>query len=112
MEFLLVWLLFAIATAAVGGRTNRAGTGFLLGLLLGPFGLIIMLVSKGPRKECPFCREWVHPKAIVCPHCQRDLPAPNNQGPAAKPATPYHYKSQTNIDQVIADERERETSKS
>ncbi|MBA2847719.1 hypothetical protein G4V39_07255 [Thermosulfuriphilus ammonigenes] len=25
------------------------------------------------RRRCPFCREKVHPEAVVCPHCQREL---------------------------------------
>jgi hypothetical protein len=26
--------------------------------------------------ECPFCKEPVKVGAVVCPHCRRDLPAP------------------------------------
>ena len=27
----------------------------------------------GPKKECPYCKESIHPEAVVCPHCRREL---------------------------------------
>lgn len=74
MELFLFWIACAIAGAAVGGRVNSAGTGFILGLILGPLGLIIAFTLKGDRRKCPFCAELVKPEAKVCPHCQRDIP--------------------------------------
>lgn len=30
-------------------------------------------------RTCPFCREAIHPEALVCRSCQRELtPAPNS----------------------------------
>ena len=42
MEFLIIWLLFGIVCAAIGSNKGRSGFGwFLMGGLLGPFGLIL-----------------------------------------------------------------------
>jgi len=66
---------------------GRAGAGWGLGFLLGPLGLIIVLllpanaekveaeaVASGTMRKCPFCAEMVKAEAIVCKHCGKDLP--------------------------------------
>ena len=55
-----------------GLMKDRVLEGLFAGLLLGPFGLL-WIVLIGGRKTCPFCRNRVHDKAVVCQHCQRDL---------------------------------------
>ena len=73
-------LLFGIASSIVGSRKGMAGSGFALGALLGPIGLIIVLVSAGNRIQCPACRELIHADAIKCRHCgvaiEKPLPGP------------------------------------
>lgn len=89
MEWVLFWLLCAIFSAALASSKNRSGFGwFLLGLLFGPFGL---LVAFFPRREqpsssalgesiteetrtCPFCAETIRRAAKVCRFCNRELP--------------------------------------
>ena len=64
-----------------GGRWN---VGFVIGLLLGLLGVVVVLVAepKGTnlpdklRKQCPFCKEVIRSDAIVCKHCGRDIPSP------------------------------------
>lgn len=77
--FLLIWILFGIVTGMVMSNRNRSsGAGFLLGFLLGPFGLIIALLTKEEvapaqrTRECPHCREQMRRDASTCPHCQKD----------------------------------------
>lgn len=36
----------------------------------------ILISPVGSRRTCPFCAEKIKSAAIVCPHCQRDIPAP------------------------------------
>lgn len=48
---LILLLLCGVVGAAAASRANRAGTGLLLGLLLGPFGLLVVW----RRREC-----WIH----------------------------------------------------
>jgi len=39
--------------------------------------------SSSEERKCPFCAELVKREAVVCKHCQRDLPPP---GPESEPA--------------------------
>lgn len=50
MEIALVWFLSGIAGAAILDRYNKAGTGCLLGGLLGPIGLIIAWTMRDSSK--------------------------------------------------------------
>ena len=73
MEFVIVWIICGVIAAAIGAKKGETASGFIIGILLGPLGIIIALLSKGNRRGCPHCRELVHREATVCPHCQRDL---------------------------------------
>lgn len=75
IELLIVWVVCGFIAAAIGSRKGASGSSFVIGLLLGPLGIVIVLVSKGHRVECPHCRELMHPDASVCPHCQRAISA-------------------------------------
>jgi len=49
---LLIWLLFGVAAAIIGNNKGRSGCVWLLvGLLLGPIGLILVLLA--PRTKPP-----------------------------------------------------------
>lgn len=90
------WILCGIAGAAMLSRFNKAGTGCLLGGLLGPIGLIIAWTMRDSAKmdrekaveareaarvaaearderECPYCAERILSKARVCKHCGREV---------------------------------------
>ena len=93
---IIFWILCAIAGAAMLSRFNKAGTGCLLGGLLGPIGLIIAWTMRDTAKmdrtaaieareqarsaaefrderECPYCAERILKKARICKHCGRDV---------------------------------------
>jgi hypothetical protein len=96
------WVACMLLSAMVLSPYDKAGTGFLLGLLLGPIGFIAAIVMRmnlasaaDPRKkklvvvdgvvrdhepalrederECPHCAELIKRKAKVCKHCGRDV---------------------------------------
>jgi len=97
-----LWLLCPILGAAILSRHNKAGTGFLLGAILGPIGLLFAIVIRSnenkkeedkkhqellsvleesqvnpandkPERECPFCAETILKKAKLCKHCGKEL---------------------------------------
>ena len=81
MEIVIIWLLFAVFSALLASGKNRSGVGwFFVGLLFGPFGLLVVFfpkiepqAAKADTRRCPFCAEVVMRAAIVCKHCGRDI---------------------------------------
>lgn len=73
MWIIPAFIVCAVIGAYVGERKGQGLIGAALGLFLGPFGLFTICVTKGNRYDCPWCMEWVHEKATVCPHCGRDI---------------------------------------
>lgn len=78
MELLLglIWLVSIIIGVSVGSKKGEGCISLLMTVLLGPLWLPVVFISKGNRKQCPYCREYIDKKAIVCSHCQRDLSPP------------------------------------
>lgn len=83
MSYVAIWLLCGIVSAMIGARKGEGCGGFIVGILLGPFGILISLFSKGNRKTCPHCKELIHEDAKVCSHCQRDVPLELNSPTSA-----------------------------
>ena len=54
MVYLIIWLLFGVLTAVAANSRGRDPTGwFFIGVLLGPFGLILVLVMKPNSEDLP-----------------------------------------------------------
>lgn len=74
------WFVSGLLAAALLSGSNRAGTGCLLGALLGPLGVVIAaimrqekptapVVAAEPSKRCPECAETVLQAAKKCRFC-------------------------------------------
>ncbi len=100
MEFLIVlWLLFGVICAVVASQKGRSGClWFLIGCVIGIFGLILVLVlpSNQPRLEaesvqtgrtkvCPYCAELIRPEALACRFCGRGLTGITGSDRSANP---------------------------
>ena len=95
MAIVLIWLVFGLLGAVVGqGLSGETGGGFLMGLLLGPIGVLIAAQKKPDRNlvdrsrqqedltECYFCGRYNEVEAVVCRRCGRDvLPIAAQMGP-------------------------------
>jgi hypothetical protein len=77
---LLFWALLGalIGVAAAQKKGFSIVAGAIGGMLLGPFSLLMFLVSGvssgDRRRKCPSCAEWVQAAAKVCKHCHHELP--------------------------------------
>lgn len=69
-----IWIVSTLIATHVGFQRGFAFLGFLNGLVLGPLGLLFVLVQHDSRRyDCPHCSEKILKTASVCPKCRRDL---------------------------------------
>ena len=82
MTFLVVMLLFGVATAIIGrAKGSSAFIWFFVGSFTGPLGLIAVILYRReksePERRCPRCKKVVKLYVQVCPRCGEDLFLPD-----------------------------------
>ena len=80
MEYIILWIVCGIGSAAIASSKGRSTFGWLvLGLLFGPIAVLIVGLMAKPApdvetlRKCPFCAELILKEAKVCKHCGRDV---------------------------------------
>ena len=68
----IIWLLSIILGTIIGNKKGEGCISFGMTVLLGPFWLPVILLSKGNRRKCPFCAEDIHKEAKICPFCKKE----------------------------------------
>ena len=71
--WILVWVVCIIIATILGSRKGMGVSSFFFGLILGPLGVILVLLSKGKRIACPFCGKLIYMTSTVCTHCEKEI---------------------------------------
>lgn len=68
-----VWLAFwAVCALGLAVTWNsKAGVAFLVGFILGPFGILLALQKPTRVKRCARCKAPVHADAAFCEDCEK-----------------------------------------
>lgn len=82
MGFVIIWLVAAIVAGILANNKNRSVIGWGISTLIIPLLVFIVLVLPTIKedtpsydlKKCPFCAEDIKAEAVICKHCQRDIP--------------------------------------
>lgn len=92
ITFLALYLVSAVISGVIGGLIGqykaRARAGFWLGLLIGPFGwLIVLLLPHANYIKCPHCGGELPRRQPECAHCKNRVSWNKDGSRAFKPSS-------------------------
>jgi hypothetical protein len=70
--FLWIWFGSGVAAGIIGHARQAAVAGAVLGLFLGPIGVIAAFALDG-RASCPHCAGRLDGRGQICQHCHRPI---------------------------------------
>jgi len=90
IQILLVafWLLCWLLTFIIGASKGTGCSSAIVGVL-GPIGLIVVILDHGNKIKCPFCQEYIDRKARLCPKCRSEVDFSKHNKARTKP---QYYK--------------------
>lgn len=82
LVLILAWaLVWAFIGREVGERRGDRALGVMMGLLLGPFGLLFLAVLAPATVTCPHCGSALREGQAFCPSCGHARPRPRQWAP-------------------------------
>lgn len=66
---LIFWIMPVALGTFIGSKKGEAVISFILLVFLGWIWFPFVVMSRGKRKRCLSCYEWIHKKANICSHC-------------------------------------------
>lgn len=66
------WILPLTLGTYIGSRKDEGIISFILLFFFGWLWFPFVLMSRGKRKRCKMCFEWIHKRAGVCPKCHTE----------------------------------------
>ena len=70
--FLWIWFSSGVAAGIIGHARQAALAGAVLGLFLGPIGVLAAFALDG-RASCPHCAGRLDGRGQICQHCHRPI---------------------------------------
>jgi len=70
--FLWIWFGSGVAAGIIGHARQAAIAGAVLGLFLGPIGVVAAFALDG-RASCPHCAGRLDGRGQICQHCHRPI---------------------------------------
>ncbi len=68
----VLWLVGIIVSMLISIPRGNAVIGFIVGLLLGPLGILVVLFISDRRPRCMHCKQLVEADDVICPHCRKE----------------------------------------
>ena len=74
IAIILIYIGSVVWGVYLGSKKGEGCISFAMTILLGPFWLPVIILSKGDLVKCPHCAELVKKDARVCKHCGNPIP--------------------------------------
>jgi hypothetical protein len=74
MVTVLMWIVIGGGVGYIIGKPRKQeNAGFLLGMLLGIFGWVIVAIMPNKSRKCPECGGFIDDEVKKCKHCGSSL---------------------------------------